>query len=569
MPQCLRLRLQPEPVSCHTHTLTITPPPFSIFALTTASVRLRQFSHRFGQVNTVQMLRFEDENSKLKDQTPCAGIRADLKATKKPKMQRTPARTSYASSQTAGKAGRQSENCIQGNCNQARHEISPYCFRHILQDPAAPYKQCAYTYNSTGKRCLNIAPKIDKKDRYCAEHSRKALAMRLRSGRQRAPKETADTLLHSLNHYIPHPGKVINPFEDIEATKLNNGVARVLDLASDSDSEPSEGGNVTLDAAWSGDSESEGDSADSDMDDPLRHAGVYTEEEVVAQAKESMIRLQNLYVREFRSLQFKLREQRRHYLAAIKKEKETMMSIHQQPKASSEEQSAYKKLQALNRYHKLFGVEAVLHKREKDRKVQALLSSHPNRQSHASRCTFTEGGVKCDDKAMPYAKLCLKHILNDSQQLLLRPCGAVQADLPPCQEPVLAIFPNTFCPCHAKVPKHNFPPPESPEDMELDILPKVEDKSYPDMSKFKAGNSSVGLADLTPPSRKPYSESSSTSSSEKQRDGGQKEVHSRRKQDLSETRDIPHEISDSDATTLTADDSYRSTNSPDFLAMDT
>jgi len=114
--------------------------------------------------------------------------------------------------------------------------------------------------------------------------------MRLRSGRQRAPKETADTLLQSLNHYLPHPGKVINPFgqyfviyllwiyhlifdlnlEDIDATRLNTSVARVLDLASDSDSEPSEGGNVTLDAAWSGDSESEGDSADSDMDDPLR-----------------------------------------------------------------------------------------------------------------------------------------------------------------------------------------------------------------------------------------------------------------------------------------------------------
>lgn len=47
-----------------------------------------------------------------------------------------------------------------------------------------------------------------------------------------------------------------------------------------------------------------------------------------------------------------------------------LVSIHQQPKASSEEQSSYKKLQALNRYHKLFGVEAVLHKREKDRKAQ-------------------------------------------------------------------------------------------------------------------------------------------------------------------------------------------------------
>ncbi|XP_059481891.1 KAT8 regulatory NSL complex subunit 2-like isoform X2 [Neocloeon triangulifer] len=493
------------------------------------------------------------------------------KATKKPRMQKAPTRSSHASP-SPGKAAR-TDFCIQNNCNQPRHEKSHYCLRHILQDPTAPYKQCAYTYNSTGKRCLNIAPKLDKKDgRYCAEHSRKALAMRIRSGRQRAPKETADTLLQSLSHYIPHPGKVINPFEDIDATRLNTSVARVLDLASDSDSEPSEGGNVTLDAAWSGDSESEGDSADSDMDDPLRHAGVYTEEEVVAQAKESMVRLQNLYVREFRSLQFKLREQRRHYLASVKKEKETMMSIHQQPKNTSEEQSVYKKLQALNRYHKLYGVEAVLHKREKDRKAQALLAFQPSRQSHASRCTFTEGGVKCDDRAMPYAKLCLKHILNDSQQLLLRPCGAMQADLPPCQEPVLAIFPNTFCPCHSKVPKLSFTAPEvsgfeSPEDMELDILPKIEDKLYTDL-RLKAGNSSVTLMDLVPPVRKPYSESSSTSSSEKQREG-HKEVHSRRKQDLSETRDMPHEISDSDATTLTADDSYRSTNSPDFLAMDT
>jgi hypothetical protein len=49
------------------------------------------------------------------------------------------------------------------------------------------------------------------------------------------------------------------------------------------------------------------------------------------------------------------------------------VSIHQQPKASSEEQSSYRKLQALNRYHKLFGVEAVLHKREKDRKAQVKI----------------------------------------------------------------------------------------------------------------------------------------------------------------------------------------------------
>jgi hypothetical protein len=105
--------------------------------------------------------------------------------------------------------------------------------------------------------------------------------------------------------------------------------------------------------------------------------------------------------------------------------------------------------------------------------------------------------------------------------------------------------------------------------MELDVLPNIEDTLYSEF-KLKAGNSSVTLMDLVPPVRKPYSESSSTSSSEKEKQRGEaaKEVHSRRKQDLSETRDMPHEISDSDATTLTADDSCRSTNSPDFLAMD-
>jgi hypothetical protein len=105
--------------------------------------------------------------------------------------------------------------------------------------------------------------------------------------------------------------------------------------------------------------------------------------------------------------------------------------------------------------------------------------------------------------------------------------------------------------------------------MELDVLPKIEDALYSEL-KCKPGNSSVSLLDLVPPIRKQYSESSSTSSSEKEKQRGDtsKEAHSRRKQDLSETRDIPHEISDSDATTLTADDSCRSTNSPDFLTMD-
>lgn len=78
-------------------------------------------------------------------------------------MQKTPVKNTYTSP-SPGKVVRHADLCIQSNCNHSRHENSPYCLRHILQDPTAPYKQCAYIYNSTGKRCLNIAPKLEKKD---------------------------------------------------------------------------------------------------------------------------------------------------------------------------------------------------------------------------------------------------------------------------------------------------------------------------------------------------------------------------------------------------------------------
>lgn len=49
-------------------------------------------------------------------------------------------------------------------CSMQRLEGQKYCLKHILMDPLAPYKQCAYIYSFNGKRCLEAAPKYDKKD---------------------------------------------------------------------------------------------------------------------------------------------------------------------------------------------------------------------------------------------------------------------------------------------------------------------------------------------------------------------------------------------------------------------
>lgn len=51
------------------------------------------------------------------------------------------------------------------------------------------------------------------------------------------------------------------------------------------------------------------------------------------------------------------------------------MSIHQQPKKTADDIAAYHKLQALNHYRRPQGVEAVLHKKAKDRKAQVKLTS--------------------------------------------------------------------------------------------------------------------------------------------------------------------------------------------------
>ena len=55
------------------------------------------------------------------------------------------------------------------------------------------------------------------------------------------------------------------------------------------------------------DDNSDAESVDSELDNPLKHAGTYSAEEVVRIMREKLIRLQKLYIDQFQRLRYSIR----------------------------------------------------------------------------------------------------------------------------------------------------------------------------------------------------------------------------------------------------------------------
>ncbi|XP_076229870.1 KAT8 regulatory NSL complex subunit dim gamma-tubulin 1 isoform X1 [Nomia melanderi] len=408
---------------------------------------------------------------------------------------------------TATKKPKQTHACLYASyeCTQPCLEGYNYCAKHILEDPNAPYKQCGFVYNTNGRKCQNPAPKLDRRDiSYCSEHTRKAQIARIKSTSRHSLPQTPEMLLLNLSHYVKptdsstedtedEEGKVkaLDPFTEVDAFRVNASGCDILDYASSSDSdvEPTVVSD-TLRGSYLDDSDNE--SLYSAQEDPLninflRHAGIFTAEEVIYIAREKLIRLQSLYIDQFRRLQYTLKEKRRKYLHGLKKEKETLCAIHDQPKETAKEKKMYEKLKALNRYHRRSGVEAILYRKSLERRAQAT-EGPAQKIPSVSKCIFTEGGVKCGERTLPAAKHCRKHILKDQHQVLFKACGAVRADIE-CHEPVPVIF-DTNCVFHMNLPsecklesmKFKEIKPEVPEmsitdsqSMEIDVVGEMQE----------------------------------------------------------------------------------------------
>ncbi|XP_017008808.2 KAT8 regulatory NSL complex subunit 2 isoform X1 [Drosophila takahashii] len=364
-------------------------------------------------------------------------------------------------------------------CSLMRIEGYDYCIRHILRDPRSNYRQCSHVY-SNGRKCINAVAKYDNKKEQilttlCFEHNRQTQLQKthLNVGRIRSRVETNETLLHSLSSHInvedikPEITKIEPDDDEIDVVSPHvtpfvtqdhrNSIGhvvessrkrrRILDYASDSssnDEDPPCLRNTAQDIEFY---ESDYESIDSEDDDPLKHAGVFTRAEAVRIAETKLIKLQGLYREQISHLQYVLKQRRRKYLHDIRRERELYCSIHDQLKETPHERKLYEQLKALNSYHRRQGMEAVLYKKLKEKRARDTLYAS---KSSNPKCVFTEGGVKCGERTLPCCKHCRKHILEDKRQVLFRACGVERSGVV-CQEPVASILEDSSCVLHLTV----------------------------------------------------------------------------------------------------------------------
>ncbi|XP_037092785.1 KAT8 regulatory NSL complex subunit 2-like [Pollicipes pollicipes] len=328
-------------------------------------------------------------------------------------------------------------------CQMERLEGFSLCQMHILEDRSASYRPCSFIYGN-GRKCGVPVPKKDSHHQ-CAEHRRRLMLARERCERTKQPAESLDTLAEQLQE-----GQTADPQTSGEAWEA---AQRPLRYRSDTSSDEEEGDRVVESPLEQGLSSDDADvglsSEDDDDDDLLRHAGVYTDEEVVRLAEQKLRRLQRLYRGQFQRLQHVLQTKRRAYLIEVAREKETMKSISGAPREATSEQQAYSRLRAYGHYQRPAGKDYLFwHHRNEKRAAEA---GGPARTPAFTRCAHAEGRVRCGQRTVPLSKFCLKHILEDQHQVLFRRCGDGGPD-EPCQTPVAALRTESRCPLHTLLP---------------------------------------------------------------------------------------------------------------------
>ncbi|XP_076840480.1 KAT8 regulatory NSL complex subunit 2 isoform X2 [Brachyhypopomus gauderio] len=359
--------------------------------------------------------------------------------------------------QTARAQEHQACAYTQRPCSQSRLEGWEFCIKHILEDKNAPYRQCSYVSSKNGKRCPNAAPKPEKKDgvTFCAEHAhRNALALQAQI-RKTSSGPSPEVLLAQLSCYSRSEAGDLGQDGRSEAS-------RMLDEDSWSEEEQDP---VVLDQMWRGDPDSEADSIDSDHEDPLKHAGVYTAEEVALITREKLIRLQSLYIDQFKRLQHLLKEKKRRYLHSRKIEHDTIgSSLLTGPEGlSMKERENLRKLKALRRYRRRYGVEALLHRQLRERR-QAVTEGGASQAvsvKSSQRCISFVEGTRCSNQCLPMTRHCVTHIYQDSSQVLFKMCPGLK-DVP-CDRPVhMGLSEDPRCPLHLSLPPSLYQAEQEP-----------------------------------------------------------------------------------------------------------
>ncbi|XP_017692104.1 PREDICTED: KAT8 regulatory NSL complex subunit 2 [Lepidothrix coronata] len=125
----------------------------------------------------------------------------------------------------------------------------------------------------------------------------------------------------------------------------------------------------------------------------------------------------------------------------------------------AKERENLKRLKCLRRYRQRYGVEALLHRQLRERRVLATdgaaQQAHTTRSSQ--RCLAFVDDVRCSNPSLPMTRHCLTHICQDTNQTLFKPCQG--SEEVPCNKPVpVSLSEEPCCPLHLRLPPQMYIP---------------------------------------------------------------------------------------------------------------
>ncbi|KAH9398318.1 KAT8 regulatory NSL complex subunit 2 [Tyrophagus putrescentiae] len=360
------------------------------------------------------------------------------------------------------------------HCTQNRLEGYNFCIRHILNDKNAPFSYCKYTSSITGNRCSNAVKRVDRRDSgLCQWHTKKKGLMEQKASMEKqlsalmpftasndSPREVnIKRKLEELEHYCPeyhdHRRKAVDwelPEDKcITASKsmkdkINESIIKYQNKLENED----EASSITLAETLNLDSvDSDNESPESYMDDPLRHAGVYTPEEIAHILRDKMLRLQTLYVNFLNYYRYLLKKKMKEYHTNLRLERENNLTarLNEEIAIQMNEHENYKILKAMHKYHNISGHEKIV--KNAATEIRRALVEEPEQPSTPQypKCIFIKDSNSCNQRCLPLSKYCKAHVLNDPYQVLYRPCACGS---PLCLEPAISYVHKNSCVRHVQ-----------------------------------------------------------------------------------------------------------------------
>jgi len=297
-----------------------------------------------------------------------------------------------------------------------------YCHKHILEDKSSPFRRCSYISKSDYRRCRNPTPVVGEKPSYCILHDKerkrdvsKSKAKKKKKRPTTPHEKSSKKRPSTLSVPVPSSEKKASSSDEEEFNFFTDTVQL----------------NKT-DCLWLGNQASDAESTDSEDENLLNHAGVWTLEECIRILKEKMMRLRYLYSLQYKRLNHRLREERRKMLKDYDMDGLTLSKVGFDG-CSDESFQKFVEGVHLTNYQKLGGPELVAEKLSREKRIKGV--SLRTRKNDVPRCMFYADGHRCYNKMLPLSKYCYNHVTNDLDQHLFSTCSFKFQDGKRCTEP--------------------------------------------------------------------------------------------------------------------------------------